>query len=89
MTLVIHQAGQPVFIRTIASIGGSAATKAVADSLRMDTERAEALKISTGSTGHRSSPRWSSQPSSAHQRHRALRKTRRHHSSVGLWAPPS
>ena len=51
MTLVIHQAGQPVFIRTIASIGGSAATKAVADSLRMDTERAEALKISTGLNG--------------------------------------
>ena len=51
MTLVIHQGGQPLFVRTISSIGGSIATKAVGDSLRTDVERAEALKISTGLNG--------------------------------------
>jgi type IV pilus assembly protein PilM len=51
LTVVIHQGGQPRFIRTIANLGGETATQAVADSLGLDAEEAEALKRETGLNG--------------------------------------
>jgi type IV pilus assembly protein PilM len=51
LTVVIHQAGQPRFIRTIANLGGDTATEAIAESLRLEPEDAEALKIDTGLNG--------------------------------------
>jgi type IV pilus assembly protein PilM len=51
LTVVVHQAGQPRFIRTIANLGGDTATLAVAERLRVTTEEAESLKRETGLNG--------------------------------------
>lgn len=51
LTVVIHQGGQPKFIRTIANLGGETATQAVADRLGVPAEQAEQLKRDTGLNG--------------------------------------
>lgn len=51
LTVVIHQDGQPRFIRTIANLGGETATRAVADRLGVDEDLAETLKRDTGLNG--------------------------------------
>lgn len=51
LTVVIHQAGQPRFLRTIANLGGETATAAVAERLGVDPEVAEQLKRDTGLNG--------------------------------------
>lgn len=51
LSVVLHQGGQPRFIRTIANLGGDTATAALADRLDVDWERAEALKRATGLNG--------------------------------------
>ena len=51
LTVVIHQDGQPRFIRTIANIGGDAATEAVAARLDLELEAAETIKRVTGLNG--------------------------------------
>lgn len=51
MTVVIHQGGQPRFIRTIANLGGDTATESVAERLRIDPEVAEDLKRESGLSG--------------------------------------
>ena len=51
LTVVIHQAGQPRFIRTISNLGGDTATAAIADKLGISTEDAEDLKRATGLNG--------------------------------------
>lgn len=51
LTVVIHQAGQPRFIRTIANLGGDTATEAVAERLGITPEQAERLKRETGLNG--------------------------------------
>lgn len=51
VTVVIHQDGQPRFIRTIANLGGETATQAVADRLKVDPESAERLKREIGLNG--------------------------------------
>ena len=51
LTVVIHQGGQPRFIRTIANLGGETATQAVADRLGVEAEAAEVLKRDTGLNG--------------------------------------
>jgi type IV pilus assembly protein PilM len=51
MTVVVHQGGQPRFIRTITSLGGANATEAVAERLRIEPEAAELLKRETGLNG--------------------------------------
>lgn len=51
LTVVVHQAGQPRFIRTIANLGGDTATIAVSERLRISTEEAEVLKRDTGLNG--------------------------------------
>jgi type IV pilus assembly protein PilM len=51
LTVVIHQDGQPRFIRTIANLGGDAATEAVAARLDVELEAAESIKRVTGLNG--------------------------------------
>jgi type IV pilus assembly protein PilM len=51
LTVVIHQGGQPRFIRTIANLGGDTATVAVAERVRIDPDEAETLKRVTGLNG--------------------------------------
>jgi type IV pilus assembly protein PilM len=51
LSVVIHQGGQPRFIRTIANLGGETATQAVADRLRIDPDLAERFKRDTGLNG--------------------------------------
>jgi type IV pilus assembly protein PilM len=51
LTVVIHQSGQPRFIRTIANLGGETATQAVATSLRVEPVEAERLKREIGLNG--------------------------------------
>lgn len=51
LTVVVHQSGQPRFIRTIGTLGGDVATAAVADRLNLGLGEAEALKRSTGLNG--------------------------------------
>ena len=51
LTVVVHQGGQPRFIRTIANLGGDTATVAVAERLRIDADEAEELKRETGLNG--------------------------------------
>ncbi|MBI1350194.1 MAG: type IV pilus assembly protein PilM [Actinomycetales bacterium] len=51
VTVVIHEDGQPRFIRTIANLGGDTATLAVAERLGVDPESAEGIKRETGLNG--------------------------------------
>ncbi len=51
LTVVIHQGGQPRFIRTIANLGGDTATNAIAEKLSISTDEAEELKRATGLNG--------------------------------------
>jgi type IV pilus assembly protein PilM len=51
LTVVVHQAGQPRFIRTIANLGGDTATIAVAERLHITADEAEILKRETGLNG--------------------------------------
>ena len=51
LTVVVHQGGQPRFIRTIANLGGDTATTTVAERLRISPDEAEALKRETGLNG--------------------------------------
>jgi type IV pilus assembly protein PilM len=51
LTVVIHQGGQPRFIRTITNLGGENATEAVAERLHIDPDDAEALKRNSGLNG--------------------------------------
>lgn len=51
LTVVIHQGGQPRFIRTIANLGGETATQAVAERIGVPAETAETLKRETGLNG--------------------------------------
>ena len=51
LTVVIHQGGQPRFIRTIANLGGDTATLAIAERLGIDPETAESVKRETGLNG--------------------------------------
>jgi type IV pilus assembly protein PilM len=51
LTVVIHQGGQPRFIRTIANLGGETATQAVAERLGLVADEAEAVKRETGLNG--------------------------------------
>jgi type IV pilus assembly protein PilM len=51
LTVVVHQAGQPRFIRTISNLGGDTATDAVADRLSVSPEDAERLKRESGLNG--------------------------------------
>lgn len=51
LTFVIHQDGQPRFIRTIANLGGNAATAAIADRFDLDWADAEQRKRDTGLNG--------------------------------------
>lgn len=51
LTVVIHQGGQPRFIRTIANLGGDTATESVAERLHIDPDVAEDLKRESGLNG--------------------------------------
>jgi type IV pilus assembly protein PilM len=51
LTVVIHQGGQPRFIRTIANLGGETATQAVSSRLGVDADTAEQLKREIGLNG--------------------------------------
>jgi type IV pilus assembly protein PilM len=51
LTVVVHQGGQPRFIRTIAHLGGETATQAVASRLGVDEFEAERLKRQIGLNG--------------------------------------
>jgi type IV pilus assembly protein PilM len=51
LTVVIHAAGQPRFIRTVANLGGDTATIAIAERLRVTPDEAEVLKRETGLNG--------------------------------------
>jgi type IV pilus assembly protein PilM len=51
LTMAIHQAGQPLFLRTIGNIGGAQATTAIAERLSIDAMEAEQLKQATGLNG--------------------------------------
>ena len=51
LTVVIHQAGQPRFIRTISNLGGDSATASIAERLNITTLEAEELKRATGLNG--------------------------------------
>jgi type IV pilus assembly protein PilM len=51
LTVVIHQDGQPRFVRTVANLGGQTATEAIADALDLSPDRAEALKREVGLNG--------------------------------------
>jgi len=51
LTVIIHQNGQPRFIRTISNFGGDSATSAIANLLDLGLEDAEKLKQATGLNG--------------------------------------
>jgi type IV pilus assembly protein PilM len=51
LTVIIHQAGQPRFIRTVGNLGGETAVSAVAEALTLEPERAEELVRQTGLNG--------------------------------------
>lgn len=51
LTVIIHQNGQPRFIRTISNFGGDSATSAIANLLDLGLEEAEKLKQATGLNG--------------------------------------
>ncbi len=51
LSVVIHQGGQPRFIRSIANLGGDAATIAVAEELGLEPDAAEVVKRETGLNG--------------------------------------
>lgn len=51
LTVVIHQNGQPLFLRTIANLGGHTATLALAERLSMEPDLAEQVKRETGLNG--------------------------------------
>jgi type IV pilus assembly protein PilM len=51
LTVVVHQGGQPRFIRTIANLGGETATRAVATRLGVELTDAERLKREMGLNG--------------------------------------
>jgi type IV pilus assembly protein PilM len=51
LTVVIHQGGQPRFIRTISNLGGDTATAAIAEKLGISSDDAEDLKRATGLNG--------------------------------------
>jgi type IV pilus assembly protein PilM len=51
LTVVVHQGGQPRFIRTISNLGGDTATNAVAAKLGIDVLEAEEVKRETGLNG--------------------------------------
>jgi type IV pilus assembly protein PilM len=51
LTVVVHQGGQPRFIRTIANLGGDTATTAVAERLHVGLDEAETIKRETGLNG--------------------------------------
>lgn len=51
LTVVVHQAGRPMFIRSIPGQGGDLATLTVASAMSMELDQARALVISTGLNG--------------------------------------
>jgi|GEM_PF-627941 len=51
LTVIVHQNGQPRFIRTISNFGGDSATHAIANFLDLSQDAAEELKKSTGLNG--------------------------------------
>lgn len=51
LTLSIHRAGQPLFLRTVGNIGGAQATLAIAERLSIGIDEAELLKRETGLNG--------------------------------------
>lgn len=51
LTVVVHQAGQPRFIRTISNLGGETATASVAERLDVPLEEAEQIKRDAGLNG--------------------------------------
>ena len=51
LTVVVHQGGQPRFIRSIANLGGGAATHSLEERLNLEWEAAELLKRDTGLNG--------------------------------------
>ncbi len=51
LTVVVHRAGQPLFIRTIANLGGQTAAAALAERLALDPANAELVKRDTGLNG--------------------------------------
>ena len=51
VTVILHEGGQPRFLRSVASIGSDAATTAMADRFSLDHEAAETLKVETGLNG--------------------------------------
>ena len=51
VTVIVFQAGQPRFIRTVSHLGGETAVDAVAEHLNVDADRAEALIRQTGLNG--------------------------------------
>ncbi|MBK9740424.1 MAG: type IV pilus assembly protein PilM [Actinobacteria bacterium] len=51
LTVVVHQGGQPRFIRTISNLGGESATLSLAEKLDIAPDDAEALKRGTGLNG--------------------------------------
>jgi type IV pilus assembly protein PilM len=51
LTVIIHQAGQPRFIRTVGNLGGETAVSAVAEALTLEPERAEELVRQIGLNG--------------------------------------
>ena len=51
LTVVVHQAGRPLFIRSIPGQGGDLATLTVASAMGIELDQARALVISTGLNG--------------------------------------
>lgn len=51
LTVVLHQDGQPRFVRTVSGFGGHEATAAIAERLGLDWDEAEDLKRDTGLNG--------------------------------------
>lgn len=51
LTVVVHQSGRPMFIRSIPGQGGDLATLTVASAMGMELDQARALVISTGLNG--------------------------------------
>ena len=51
LTVVVHQAGQPRFIRTISNLGGDTATVEIAERLAIEPDEAERQKRETGLNG--------------------------------------
>ena len=51
LTVIVHQGGQPRFIRSIANLGGGAATHSLEERLSLEWDGAERLKRETGLNG--------------------------------------